>query len=472
MVAHSRIRWVVLALLCGCGEPETPDAGARPADVGPGDAAPVDMGPDAELFEVEPVTCPPPGDDGLPRVDVQPPGSWRLEGCEGRAGLRFMVPPGAAWHLEAASSADEPPIVPRPAGDNPLDAPEEVVSSVFFDREHPPVVTIRWVECAESERCGADRYCARDTYTCVACADGDELFDTRQDPAPRTGDRPRAFVDGRAAGEVCAGFDDWYEIRQPAGQPLVLIEQARAYVADPTAATLADLAPVPLVAPTTFGGLDVEPVARMVPPAEVERTLWVRLSTDEPRWRYGFAVDGCDNSGMCLPWWYCDRDGGDVCRACEGERDAHGDDDLRRSPDGAPIPLAPGRPRDGAICGIDEDWYAVTLGDPASRIEIAGAIGFAFAADVDPSPEALEEFWLEAGDRIVLRGDMPEWYPGSQAPEVVLIQIVRPEELDDFRGTFAYSIRVEDGDFCAPDRFGCPAGRVCEADSGQCMPGR
>lgn len=488
MAAQIRIRWALLALLCACGEPDGPadgpsadagpgdaarEAGASdPGDAAPGDAAPGDVGPDAEVFEVVPVACPRPDDDGLTRVELQPPGSWRLEDCSGRVDLRFMVPPDTAWRIEATSSAVQAPIVTIPAGESPVDAPEEVASLLYFDRDHPPVVTIRWVECVRSERCGADRYCVRAAFTCTDCADGDELFDTRQSPAPRTDARPRALVDGWASGEVCRGFDDWYAVQQPAGQPLHLVDRALAYVADPAAGTLADLEPIPLIAPPRLPGHgpDVEPTRRMVPPAEAARTVWVRLSTDEARWRYTFAAPRCGSSAVCLPWWWCDRDDeGGLCRACAGMHDAHGDDDVRRSPGGAPIPLAPGQPLDGAICGADEDWYAVTLGDPASRIEITGAVGFAYVPDAVSDPATAEASVLEAGAVIVLRSDMPEWYPDLQTPEVVWVNIATDMYLDDFPGTYPYTIRVEDGDFCAPDRFPCPDGRVCDADSGRCI---
>lgn len=212
----------------------------------------------------------------------------------------------------------------------------------------------------------------------------------------------------------------------------------------------------------------------MVDPAEVDRTVWLRVTTDEDHRRYGFNVPGCSTSHHCLPWWYCDRaEPISACHACDGAHDVHGDDNILASPSAAPIPISAGDPLDGAICGVDEDWYAVPLGDPASRIEITGAIGFAYAAaalEGDALLDAIEGDFLEVGSTIILRSDTPEWYPDLQAPEVVWVKIVTPENMTQFGPTLGYTIQVEDGDFCAPERdFYCQGERICDPETSRCV---
>lgn len=454
MTTHLRLCCLLLGLIWGCDD--APTSAAR-------DAAPIDMQPDAEVFEVQPFACPPTERDAPTRLELQAPGSWSLEGCSHWIEVHFTVPPRTAWHVETIVDPSLPVRAHSAAGENLLDTPAEITQQLSIDPDHPATVTIRWVECATFESCAADRYCARETYTCTDCLDGDELFDTRQPSAPRTAATPRTPDAERTWGVACAGADDWYEVHQPAGQPLILFEDAQVYVADPAAATLADLEPIPLVAERTFG-LDAEPTERVVAAPEVDRTVWIRLTTEASHWPYSFTVGGCTTSLICPSWWYCDDS--EVCQACDGVRDAHGDDDVQFSPQASPIPLESGQLLDGALCGADEDWYAVTLGDPASRISITDAVGQVLYAD-EPLEAQRRRGPIRAGSRMVLRRDAPHQYPDLRVPEVVWVNIAG-DGGPDRAGTHAYSIRVEDGDFC-DESSGCPAGRSCDGESGRCV---
>ena len=467
------------------------DGGGAPSDGGvPGDSGEVGDGGEAGDGGAEPpvepppvvsVTCPPPNADDQVTVTLDGPGRWRLEGCsENVVKLRFTVPPRTAFRLEATSGpgADQPAYAHPPGAVNDTDAPDERGGEVYLHDEPTPVVTLRWVDCWGIDNCGAGRYCAPSTNTCFDCADGDEVFDTRAMGAPRTDAAPRAIDGAAIEGAVCAGFDDWYVLNQAAGQAVSLQagptapprafanpRMLHAYLADPAAARLSDLVSVPF-----------DDGISLAAPA-VDRTILLRASTawrprpppppeegedgedgedEEPappeKQAYRFEVGGCATSYDCLPWSYCEAPAPEepaACMQCAGEQDATGDDGT----EAAPVRLEVGVLVEGSICSVDNDWYALTVAEPAVQVTVTGTAGL-YAWDNTHSPNT----WLGrlgSGDRVYRRG-------GRDIPDVVVLTIQASGDAGD-GATLPYTIQTEVLEACDfdVDPPTCPAGRVC-----------
>ena len=446
-----------------------------------GGGAPGDGGAEPPPVEPPPmvsVTCPPPDADDQVAVTLDGPGRWRLEGCAADfVQLRFTVPPRTAFRLEATSGPDarQPAFAYPPGAVNDTDAPDERGGEVYLHDEPTPVVTLRWVDCWGVDNCGAGRYCAPSTNTCLDCADGDEVFDARAMGAPRTDAVPRA-IDGTAIeGAVCAGFDDWYVLNQAAGQAVSLQTRSsgppegaanprmlHAYLADPAAARLSDLVSVPFD----------DGISLAAPAAD--RTVWLRASTD---WRpppppppqegeegedveepappetqaYSFEIGGCATSYACLPWSYCEAPAPEepgACMQCAGEQDATGDDGT----EAAPVRLEVGVLVEGSICSVDRDWYTLTVTEPAVQITVTGTPGL-YAWDNTQSP------WLGprtgSGQRVYRRGE-------RDIPDVVVLTIQAAGDAGDGQ-TRPYTIQTEVLEACDfdVDPPACPAGRAC-----------
>lgn len=448
------------------------DGGADPSD---GAMDPMDGGAEQPVVAL---ACPPPTIEER-IVTLDGPGRWRLEGCEeGNLGLRFTVPPRTAFAIEAIAGpgVDSGGFVHPPGGMNDTDAPAEIVAGLFVHDEPSPVVWLHWIDCWGVESCGADRYCAPATNTCSNCADGDEVFDIRAMDAPRTDAAPQVIDGATIEGVVCEGSDDWYVLNQTAGQAVNLEGMVgnglmmHGYLADSSAARLADLAPLQFAVEQHAGR------ATLLAP-DTDRTVWLRASTTwrRPRlpdvgWEpppqaqhpYRFELGGCLKSDDCLPWWYCDGAAADgqppaeptACVQCAGEHDATGD----HGTESAPIRVEPGVPIEGSICGVDRDWYTFTVVDPAVQVVITATEGL-YARHNERTAD--QWFGRRGGQRVYRRG-------AGGVPDEIVLSLEAPSGDGEVR---RYTIETEVLAACdlEVDPPACPAGRVCMG--GVCVEG-